>query len=45
MELISEIRLVAEGFLSAKILAREFITLYTLCRAAIQTGWRSTYTT
>ncbi|KAJ3597932.1 hypothetical protein NHX12_001448 [Muraenolepis orangiensis] len=32
MELISEIMLVAEGFLSAKILARKFITLYTLCK-------------
>ena len=32
IELICEIMLVAEGFLSAKLLARKFITLYTLCR-------------
>ncbi|KAM9371463.1 dynein axonemal heavy chain 17 [Phaethornis superciliosus] len=31
-ELICEIMLVAEGFLSAKLLARKFITLYTLCK-------------
>lgn len=31
-ELICEIMLVAEGFLEAKILARKFITLYTLCK-------------
>ena len=31
-ELICEIMLVAEGFLEAKVLARKFITLYTLCK-------------
>lgn len=31
-ELISEIMLVAEGFQEARLLARKFITLYTLCR-------------
>jgi dynein heavy chain len=31
-ELICEIMLVAEGFISARLLARKFITLYTLCR-------------
>ncbi|KAG8226803.1 hypothetical protein J437_LFUL002849 [Ladona fulva] len=31
-ELICEIMLVAEGFQEAKLLARKFITLYTLCR-------------
>ena len=31
-ELICEIMLVAEGFLEARLLARKFITLYTLCR-------------
>jgi hypothetical protein len=30
--LISEIMMVAEGFLEARLLARKFITLYTLCR-------------
>ncbi len=30
--LICEIMLVAEGFLSARILARKFITLYQLCK-------------
>ncbi|KAK6491177.1 dynein heavy chain 11 [Huso huso] len=32
IELICEIMLVAEGFLEARLLARKFITLYTLCR-------------
>ncbi|KAM3873375.1 dynein axonemal heavy chain 11 [Diretmus argenteus] len=32
IELICEIMLVAEGFLGAKLLARKFITLYTLCK-------------
>ncbi|XP_043921477.1 dynein axonemal heavy chain 11 [Protopterus annectens] len=32
IELICEIMLVAEGFTEAKLLARKFITLYTLCR-------------
>ncbi|XP_060681399.1 dynein axonemal heavy chain 11-like isoform X1 [Hemiscyllium ocellatum] len=32
IELICEIMLVAEGFLDAKLLARKFITLYTLCK-------------
>ena len=31
-ELICEIMLVAEGFLEAHLLARKFITLYTLCK-------------
>ncbi|KFQ06883.1 Dynein heavy chain 17, axonemal, partial [Leptosomus discolor] len=31
-ELICEIMLVAEGFVNAKLLARKFITLYTLCK-------------
>ncbi|XP_075466168.1 dynein axonemal heavy chain 11-like [Ascaphus truei] len=31
-ELICEIMLVAEGFVDAKMLARKFISLYTLCR-------------
>ncbi|XP_029978186.1 dynein axonemal heavy chain 9 [Sphaeramia orbicularis] len=31
-ELICEIMLVAEGFLTARVLARKFITLYTLCK-------------
>lgn len=30
-ELIAEIMLVAEGFIEARILARKFLTLYTLC--------------
>ncbi len=32
IELISEIMLVAEGFMEARSLARKFITLYTLCK-------------
>lgn len=31
-ELICEIMLVAEGFLEARLLARKFISLYTLCK-------------
>ena len=31
-ELICEIMLVAEGFLDARVLARKFLTLYSLCR-------------
>nr|XP_003217173.1 PREDICTED: LOW QUALITY PROTEIN: dynein heavy chain 17, axonemal [Anolis carolinensis] len=31
-ELICEIMLVAEGFIDARLLARKFITLYTLCK-------------
>lgn len=31
-ELICEIMLVAEGFGGAKLLAKKFITLYTLCK-------------
>uniref|UniRef100_A0A087YME5 Dynein axonemal heavy chain 17 n=1 Tax=Poecilia formosa TaxID=48698 RepID=A0A087YME5_POEFO len=31
-ELICEIMLMAEGFVNARILARKFITLYTLCK-------------
>lgn len=34
-ELISEIMLVAEGFQSARLLARKFITLYTLCKELV----------
>jgi len=30
--LICEIMLVAEGFLESRLLARKFITLYTLCK-------------
>uniref|UniRef100_A0A8C0IKH9 Dynein axonemal heavy chain 11 n=1 Tax=Chelonoidis abingdonii TaxID=106734 RepID=A0A8C0IKH9_CHEAB len=32
IELICEIMLIAEGFTGARLLARKFITLYTLCR-------------
>nr|XP_006007896.1 PREDICTED: dynein heavy chain 11, axonemal [Latimeria chalumnae] len=32
IELICEIMLVAEGFIDARLLARKFITLYTLCK-------------
>ncbi|EMP26627.1 Dynein heavy chain 11, axonemal [Chelonia mydas] len=32
IELICEIMLVAEGFIDARLLARKFTTLYTLCR-------------
>uniref|UniRef100_A0A8D2LWB0 Dynein axonemal heavy chain 11 n=1 Tax=Varanus komodoensis TaxID=61221 RepID=A0A8D2LWB0_VARKO len=32
IELICEIMLVAEGFVDARLLAKKFITLYTLCR-------------
>ena len=31
-ELIAEIMLVAEGFINARILAKKFLTLYTLCK-------------
>lgn len=31
-ELICEINLIAEGFQNAKLLARKFLTLYSLCR-------------
>lgn len=31
-ELICEIMLVAEGFRGAKLLARKFVTLYSLCK-------------
>ena len=31
-EMICEIMLVAEGFLDARLLARKFITLYSLCK-------------
>lgn len=31
-ELICEIMLVAEGFIEARLLARKFISLYTLCK-------------
>lgn len=32
MELICEINLVAEGFQNARLLARKFLTLYSLCK-------------
>ena len=32
LELICENMLMAEGFVSAKILAKKFVTLYRLCR-------------
>lgn len=35
--LICEIMLVAEGFQEARILARKFITLYTLCKELLST--------
>lgn len=31
-ELIAEIMLVAEGFIDARLLARKFLTLYSLCK-------------
>ena len=31
-EMIAEIMMVAEGFLEARLLARKFITLYSLCK-------------
>lgn len=31
-DLISEIMMVAEGFTDARLLARKFITLYSLCK-------------
>ena len=34
-ELIAEIMLVAEGFINARILARKFLTLYTLCKVCV----------
>ena len=40
-ELICEIMLVAEGFLDARLLARKFITLYTLCRELLSKQVRS----
>ncbi|XP_034030917.1 dynein heavy chain 11, axonemal [Thalassophryne amazonica] len=36
-ELICEIMLVAEGFRTAKLLAKKFITLYTLCKEILST--------
>lgn len=41
-ELICEIMLVAEGFIDAKLLARKFITLYTLCKELLskQVMWQ-----
>jgi len=32
LELICEINLVAEGFQNARLLARKFLTLYSLCK-------------
>lgn len=40
-ELICEIMLVAEGFLEARLLARKFITLYTLCKELLSKQVRS----
>lgn len=40
-ELICEIMLVAEGFQEARILARKFITLYTLCKELLSKQDRS----
>lgn len=43
-ELICEIMLVAEGFRAAKLLAKKFITLYSLCKEQLsqQVGKKST---
>ena len=40
-DLISEIMMVAEGFTDARLLARKFITLYSLCKELLskQVGW------
>ena len=43
-ELICEIMLVAEGFLDARLLARKFITLYTLCRELLSKQVRTGHT-
>lgn len=40
-ELICEIMLVAEGFMNARVLARKFITLYTLCKELLSKQVRS----
>lgn len=40
-ELICEIMLVAEGFQEARLLARKFITLYTLCKELLSKQDRS----
>lgn len=40
IELISEIMLVAEGFIDARLLAGRFITLRTLCRELLSTQVR-----
>ena len=42
-ELICEIMLVAEGFLEARLLARKFITLYTLCKELLSKQVRLTF--
>lgn len=44
-ELICEIMLVAEGFIDARLLARKFICLYTLCKELLskQVDARSLY--
>lgn len=44
-ELICEIMLVAEGFLDARLLARKFITLYTLCRELLSKQVHTQHTT
>lgn len=43
-ELICEIMLVAEGFLDARLLARKFITLYSLCRELLSKQVGSVHT-
>lgn len=43
-ELICEIMLVAEGFMNARVLARKFITLYTLCKELLSKQVRSSST-
>ena len=42
-ELICEIMLVAEGFINARVLARKFITLYTLCKELLSKQVLSTF--
>lgn len=41
-ELICEIMLVAEGFIDARLLARKFISLYTLCKELLSKQVRRT---
>lgn len=44
-ELICEIMLVAEGFIDARLLARKFISLYTLCKELLSKQVRKTLIT